>query len=212
MRAVLVSLSLAALVAGGIAGGGLAVESALPSPTATELAKVGAANWFVHDRLVEATLGTSRRPVRAQCMSGSLPVFGHRRLSGADVLVLNGRGAAIDVRGRVQLVTRARERPPEWWVAEMELVGCPGLDAAVLEAAARDRSARVDSSSLAGSPMLAIRLSKRLTGLTIYVRPRTFEPVAVAARTANGITNRWRITLERLTRADAHAILGGVSR
>jgi hypothetical protein len=212
VRTALLTLSLAALVAGGIAGGGVAVESALPSPSATELAKVGAANWFVRDRMVEATLVTSRRPVRAQCMSGSLPVLGHRRLRGTDVLLLDGRGAAIDVRGRVHPVTRMRERPPQWWIAEMELVGCPGLDAAVLESAARDRSARVDSSSLAGSPMLAIRLSRRLTGLTIYVRPRTFEPVAVAVRTANRISNRSRISLERLTRADAYAILGRVSR
>jgi hypothetical protein len=100
VRAVLV----AAVVAGGIAGVGLAVEAGLPLPTAAQLVRVGAARWFARDRMAEATVwDAGTRPLRTRCVSGSFPVFGHRHLGGTDVLVL-GRGAAvIDAQDRPRL-------------------------------------------------------------------------------------------------------------
>jgi hypothetical protein len=211
VRAVLVAVSLAVLVAGGIASAGVAVQLALPAPTAAELVRVGAAGWFARERLVEATIWTGgARPVRTQCVSGSLRVRGGRRLPAADVLAMGRGGAVIDIQGLVHLIGRVRWRTPRWGLTEMRLAGCPGIDGALLATAVRNGSAHVERTVLAGAPTLSVRFPARLARLTIYVRAGTFKPIAISITTPKSSAHS-RISLAPLTRAHERAVLERVS-
>lgn len=209
MRASFVTLAVALSVAGGVAGAGWAVESVtLPAPAHADRVKAEALGWFLRNHLVDTTvLAPSEGGLREQCLSGPLRALRHDGLAHASLLVRSGAPALTDALGRLPLGATARRGGGYGLgLARMELAGCPAVIAAQLALVVRTKSASVTPSRSGGKPVLAIQAAPPPSLVTVYVRTRTFEPVAITVLRP-GFAGRSRIVLRPPAPLEVDSIL-----
>jgi hypothetical protein len=190
VRGLLVSVAVALTMCGAALGAGWGVQTAvLPRAAHGSRVAADAAAWLLRYRLVESSLVTGGRRESSLCLRGWFPRRDGKLARGA-LLVVDGLRIADNGGGARLDGTQERVRPhvPEFL---LEAAGCPGVIGARAAAAAVAGGIRVTRAFAGGEAALALHLPSKLhrlgrhrflrDRLTLYVSPRTYRPVAVAA-------------------------------
>jgi hypothetical protein len=190
VRGLLVSVTVALAMCGAALGAGWGVQTAvLPRAAHGSRVAADAAAWLLRYRLVESSLVTGGRRESGFCLRGWFP-RPDGRLARGGLLVVDGLRVADNGGGARLEGTQAKVRAhvPEFL---LEAAGCPGVVGAQAAAAAVDGGIQVTRAFAGGEAALALHLPSKLhrlgrrrflrDRLTLYVNPRTYRPVAVAA-------------------------------
>jgi hypothetical protein len=198
MRRTLVSVvvglpGVAALIAGAWAFQTLA----LPPPTRADRAAADAEAWFHFHRLSIDVFNASDRRFSGECLRG-WHVRSHSRLG--SVLVMSGGPVAlVSGKGRIRFASGHRRTALPAFLAAA--IGCTGSLASALTTAVRSsQRLTIERAYAANQPALALEVHLDDERLTIYLSPRSFQPL-VALGAVGGRIATARLYLPRVTPA-----------
>jgi len=200
VRRALLSVAIALAGAASVTASGWAIQAAaLTPPKPAYRVAADTSTWFHEYRLVVDVFHLDHRRITGACLRGWFSGPGQPKVR-ASLLSLKG-GPVLLVSGgrRVTLVAGRRSRLlPARLLAS---VGCTGKLAPRLAGAAQSGADFTAARSYAANqPAIELKL-ERLRGerLTIYVSPRTYEPLVVSGD-AHGREATARLYLTRVTK------------
>jgi hypothetical protein len=209
VRSIAVTVAVALSAAGAALAGGFAVQAAvLPHAARGDRVAADAAAWLLRYRVTAASLAVvGSQRASSYCLHTWLP-RPDGRLARSTLLLLASGVRIVQNDGPIRVDGSRAPEPAHLPMLQFELAGCSAVLGTRAATAAVAGGVRVTRAFASGRPALALHLPtlRHPSGrygivrdrVTLYVDPRTYRPVAVAASLGRlrGIS---RIRLTRAT-------------
>lgn len=191
MRGLAVTVVVALAACGAALAGGWGVQTALlPRAEHGDRIAADASALLLRYRVTASSITVGGRREEGLCLHAWFPRRNGTLGRGTLLLLENGDRIAAD-EGGVEVEGPRRLEPRSLRVLLLELAGCPGVVGGRTAAAAISGGVRVTRAFAGGQPALGLQLPTQVDRLrrhrlvrdqlTLYVSPRTYHPLAVAA-------------------------------